>query len=833
MNINTKRFFAVISAVVICLPVFGICEADNVQSYTNGLRLSIDESTLNVTVSDTVTGRSFTTNPTEYDSSVYVGDLRKDIESQLVISYADKQNNIHNMWSSEDCVPFEQFEIQKNDSEISVQMKLGEDLNNRLVPAALSEKTFENILEKLSSDFKRSKLTAFYTLYLTDELPNGESAELLKQYPYLAQNSLYIMRDDLTDVQKSTVSEYLNEAGFSTEKLIEEYKLIGISSESVSSPSFEFEIVYKIENGGLSVTIPGDSIKYDKSAYTLVNIKLLEYFSASLFSEEHNGYIMIPDGSGAIIEFEDNSENAQQKLIRQVYGFDCAVSYPDTPRFGEEYRLPVFGIKSGNEAVFAIIENGAGLAEICTCTGDSRNFYNAYAVFSHTPSETLLLEPKVSSAYSTRSTTYFANESYSGDYRIIYRFLREDDADYVGMAREYQNYLFTDGDTDVKSDNMGIFLTTLGAVDNDAQFIGISYKNTEALTTFEDNKTIISELRNSGVEILSLSLEAWRKGAFNASLPGKLDAEKILGSNRGLQSLYKWCENNSVELFPKENFVFVKNDGWFDGFSASKDAARLLNKKYAGHMTAKSDLGTYDSSSFRFALSPAKYSKFTNKFLKAFENNGIDAVALSEIGSYLNSDFGNKRTVNREQSIGIIQKILDNASKNKTLSFDGANAYVLKYADYLTDTPSFSSEYAAESYSIPFIQLVLNGKVKYSTSAINLSSDSKRLILKCAETGMFPSYTVAYENTLSLRNAGYSEYYTVKYSAWKDEIIKTWEFLKPVYEKTQGHIIEHYYVSENVTCTVWSNSARVYVNYGKTPYSSAEVTVDSESYTVV
>ena len=56
MNINAKRFFAVISAVVICLPVFEIRAADSVQTNTNGLRLSIDESTLNVTVSDTVTG---------------------------------------------------------------------------------------------------------------------------------------------------------------------------------------------------------------------------------------------------------------------------------------------------------------------------------------------------------------------------------------------------------------------------------------------------------------------------------------------------------------------------------------------------------------------------------------------------------------------------------------------------------------------------------------------------------------------------------------------------------------------------------------------------------
>lgn len=833
MHNRIKKSVALLTAAVISLSVFGISALSEEESGTGGLRLSINRETLSVTVSDTVTGRSFSTNPAEYDTSVYVGDLKKDIESQAVITYADKQNNIYTLWSSADCVSFGQFEIEEKTDEIKVKMKLGEDLNNRLMPQALTEKTFEEILDGLDSEFKRSKLKAFYTLYSPDDLPEENSAELLKQYPYLSENALYVMRDDLTDVQKATVSDYLTQAGFSDEKLGSEYKKIGISAGSVSSPSFEFAIVYKLENGGLGVSIPASSVKYDKSAYTLVNIKLLEYFSASLYSSEDTGYIMIPDGSGAVIEFEENSENVQQKLIRQVYGFDCSVSYPDTPRYGEEYRLPVFGIKSGDEAVFAIIENGAGLAEICTGIGSDKVFYSAYAVFSHTPSETLLLEPKVSTAYSTKSTTYFAKESYSGDYKINYRFLRGANADYVGMAREYQSYLFGENEKSDTKKSAGIALTTIGAVDIDAKTFGISYKKTEPLTTFEDNKSIISDLKKAGAEISSLSLEAWRKGAFNATLPTKLDAEKTIGSNSGLLSLYKWCRENSLQLFPKENFVFVKNDGWFDGFSASKDAARLLNKKYGGHMSVKSDLGTYDSDTFRFAVSPIKYSKYADKLLKAFGKKGINSLALSEIGSYLNSDFGNKRTVNREQSIGEIQSVLEKAAENATLSFDGANAYSLKYADYLSDTPCFSSDYKAETYAIPFIQLVLSGKVICSTPAVNLSSDSRTLILKCAETAMLPSYTLAYENTLALRNAGYSEYYTVKYSAWKDEIIKTWEFLKPIYEKTDGYISEHYYVSEEVTCTVWSNSVRVYVNYGKTPYSDGGLTVEPESYTVV
>lgn len=42
-----------------------------------------------------------------------------------------------------------------------------------------------------------------------------------------------------------------------------------------------------------------------------------------------------------------------------------------------------------------------------------------------------------------------------------------------------------------------------------------------------------------------------------------------------------------------------------------------------------------------------------------------------------------------------------------------------KYADYITDLPTESSGYKILDAEIPFMQLVLNGNLDYSTTALN------------------------------------------------------------------------------------------------------------------
>jgi len=95
----------------------------------------------------------------------------------------------------------------------------------------------------------------------------------------------------------------------------------------------KFDLNVTIENGKLIVNIPGDSVdEYNPNMwnsqyqyYILRNIVLFPYFGST--KQETDGYVMIPDGSGALITLESAPiEKASFSL--DVYGTDAGYVSP-------------------------------------------------------------------------------------------------------------------------------------------------------------------------------------------------------------------------------------------------------------------------------------------------------------------------------------------------------------------------------------------------------------------------------------------------------------------------------------------------------------------------
>ena len=103
--------------------------------------------------------------------------------------------------------------------------------------------------------------------------------------------------------------------------------------------------------------------------------------------------------------------------------------------------MPVFGLKDGERAWFAIIEDGQALANISAeLAGKTDSFNKAYARFNLTPRTTIILYG-VESTLDNRMVDAYAVEPYKGDISIRYHFLTGDEANYSGMANKYRDYL--------------------------------------------------------------------------------------------------------------------------------------------------------------------------------------------------------------------------------------------------------------------------------------------------------------------------------------------------------------------------------------------------------
>ena len=99
----------------------------------------------------------------------------------------------------------------------------------------------------------------------------------------------------------------------------------------------------------VSVTIDGDQLKVrvhtdeineriedaeDLKNYRLITMNLVQAFGAGRTDEE--GYIFVPDGSGAVINF-NNGKTSTTVYNSKVYGNDLAVSKHTLKKHGNRY----------------------------------------------------------------------------------------------------------------------------------------------------------------------------------------------------------------------------------------------------------------------------------------------------------------------------------------------------------------------------------------------------------------------------------------------------------------------------------------------------------------
>ena len=175
-------------------------------------------------------------------------------------------------------------------------------------------------------------------------------------------------------------------------------------------------------------------IRYSKK-FPLYSIKFLEYFGAQ--DQSKDGYMFVPDGSGSLIYLNNHKNNAAP-FSTPVYGYDNSIRRDERFQFAQRCCLPVFGMKQGTDAFFAIIEKGDTHASINADVSGRINSYNqVYAEFNTVPKDDMVMN----SATGQVRYNVFQHKIYDGFIQVRYAFLNGDNANYSGMAKYYQNYL--------------------------------------------------------------------------------------------------------------------------------------------------------------------------------------------------------------------------------------------------------------------------------------------------------------------------------------------------------------------------------------------------------
>jgi len=468
----------------------------------------------------------------------------------------------------------------------------------------------------------------------------------------------------------------------------------------------------------------------------------------------------------------------------------------------------------------AIIEEGDALMELATYHPTNTCEYHTVTMKVYPrPKDEYNVADSISVGSNSNWTVVSARK-YTGSYKIRYVMLTDDkvaeetaakltaagktvptyyDCSYVGMAAAYRDYLERKGTltaltAEDVSENIPLYIETLGAMETTERFLSIPLSVMTPLTTFEDITVMYDKLSSQGINNINFIMSGFTDGGMTyPSVPYNLKWEGAVSKEIEFEDLVTDSQTNGYGIFPDFDFVFTSTNSLFDGLTLKKHAVKTIDGRYTSKREYSSTKQAYISY-FELAISPAYFSHFYEKLTEKYSKYGINSIAVSTLGSYLNSDFDEDEPYNREDAKKFTTEAFAYISERYSdVLTKGGNAYTWGYVDYITDIALDSSRYNVASASVPFLGLVLHGYVEIAGSPINMEGNMDYALLKAIENGAAIKFILSYQNTENLKeDIILNKYYSIGYSIWESELVETYNELNALLKGVQTSKIVHH-----------------------------------------
>ena len=586
-------------------------------------------------------------------------------------------------------------------------------------------------------------------------------------------------------------------------------------------------VKYILRNDSIQITIDPKEIQEDK--YHTVTISVAPFF-CSVNNEATEDYLMFPSGNGAIT-YAKSISSSGTFYSAPVYGEDLSFEKWDAPDTDKSVRIPVFGAKTGDIALCAIIEQGADSALIDMRSGATTYKYsNVCATFQMRGCTDNIAKMFVGTKVRNK---IYADSMIDKPISVGFYPLTGEQANYSGMAECYRNYLKNNGDLVEREKESTLNIEFIGGAMVKKSFLGVPYDSLYATTTLLQAETIVDDLSKL-VDISNIKLLGYGSTGLDV---GKLGGDFKLGSSVGnkkeLKSLISDCEEKNIGIY--QDFELIKfasgGSGVNSYFDSANSVGNIVAYQYDYNLTTRSRLEDTRHQLITRGLIFDTVKKLLNKT----ESWGLTGVSLNSIGNLSYSDYSDREQVTYYAKNGMSEDVKDCLKfvrKNKlAVSTSDANIYAALLSDVVMQTPNQSAKHNIFDEEIPFYQMILKGYVGISGESVNLSKGAKQQILKAVESGCGLTYTLIdhYDNCLIDTNK--SVFYNSCYSDLKPQIIEQVNSLKDYYKAiSKAHIVKHEILQSGLRQTVFDNGCIVYVNYSPVAIESPLGVVESQSY---
>ncbi len=579
----------------------------------------------------------------------------------------------------------------------------------------------------------------------------------------------------------------------------------------------------------IEVTLKDDyvnvCVKYDNieenGTNLVTSITLLPYFGAGSTSD--NGYLLVPDGCGALINF-NNGRQTSGNYKEEIYGIDAAVYHKTMQKITQKATMPVFGIQSSGQGLFAIIDTGAANLTVNGEVSMRRTSYNT--VF---PSFDVRL-PVVSTIGTNQVSDYPDKRIGIGDINIRY-YPYAGDGGYSEMAEIYRKYLTHDKGMKKTGSLQDLYIEFIGGYARDTSFWGIPYTKIEELTTFLEAQEILENFIDQGTKDFSVLLTNFNKSTVNGKQTKSGDYLRILGGSRGYTNLKSYLDENDVGCYLMTNLVrYSRSD---NPFSVTGNAVRNINNSPS--KTFDYSLSTYTADKVKayYFLHPSKLESSIQKMKARLLQSG-DNIGISDMANTVYADSGMAAPASKTQTVSVFENVLSQLSGSGIgVLAVTSNGYAFPYVSHIVAAPAQASLFGIENESIPFYQMVISGWISYSIPALNLSSTTRTMFLKAIETGSALYYVLIANDGKMLDDPYYQRFYSTDPSYWTDIAISQYKEIRDVLSHAGNRVIvSHEKIAEEIFKTTYENGFSVIVNYGDAAYDSGFGSVDPMGYLI-
>jgi hypothetical protein len=542
------------------------------------------------------------------------------------------------------------------------------------------------------------------------------------------------------------------------------------------------------------------------------------------------GYVLVPDGSGALIRFTDYDVSLKRyegsvygkNLSKEVYNY--AVNWESFVPF-KEPLVPLYGIahESNDAAFLGYATEGDTHMEIIVVPEENTTYYTwAYPRFEY---NTVYYQ-----VFNKRGDGYFTTfeEPDAFNVEFSYEFLagngdKGPSADYVGMALAYREHLIETGQLTPGQQEEGNISTRIDFIMSDQKKSVIGYENV-ITTTVDDVAGIIEELLGNNDYDLSVGLYGWQDGGITSAHPWKADYIGTIGTKSEFSSLFSYMNDLGIDISFATDYVNINDEQ----VKLSGIAAKHVNKWYLMNEVWM-DVPFTSLHYAKPEISAKWLEEQFNKVMKSTPGShtieGMSSLLLSEHG---------RNPMTEEEAVALYKTLLARLSEVTELNLKAPNKYLWQYTDRFLQAPVYHTQFLIVSEAVPFLQLVLNGTMDVFGPYSNFSFFSEGDILHMIDFNVYPSFILTKEGSYLLSTTNSQNFYSTEYKQYRDVI-------KNIYNKVNGALgavkgadwIDRKTPEPGIAINTYSNGVMIVINHSENDYVYGDMVIEAMSYKVV